>query len=250
MLPLVSAIREHVNPDVDLEAVIEYNRQRAVFQTLLRNQRNELRHVSIYLSGDMHYTAYPDYLRNRVVETNALMRKLKEMYPDDFLSNRQVQIEMIARVVVAFLKEKLNDIDAFLAAEATDPNNPPEILEAVFGDFEFEGDYGKGESARKVEVDLNHLLDDEKYLVESFVDEHSGNTDHARAYQTAIERLKHVKKCIADKGYLDRVKDKKGKRQDWQRWIEHLFDKKYLEPFEMEVERKKSKTVYKIVENS
>ena len=34
MLPLVSAIRDEVNPDVDLEAVIEYNRQRAVFQTL------------------------------------------------------------------------------------------------------------------------------------------------------------------------------------------------------------------------
>jgi len=165
MLPLISAIREYINPQADLERVIEYNRQRAVFQTLLRNQRNEHRHVSIYLSGDMHYTDYPDYLRNRVIETNALMRKLKEMYPDDFLSNRQVQIEMLARVVVAFLKEELNDIDAFLNTEVTDINNPPEILEAVFGDFEFQGEYGKGESARKVEVDLSNLPFDFTYRI-------------------------------------------------------------------------------------
>ncbi|MBC8228804.1 hypothetical protein H8E77_04555, partial [bacterium] len=61
MMPLVSAVKQFVNPDVDLEAFIEYNRQRAVFQALLRNPRNEQRHVSIYLSGDLHYTAYPDY---------------------------------------------------------------------------------------------------------------------------------------------------------------------------------------------
>ena len=230
MLPLISAIREYINPEADLERVIEYNRQRAVFQTLLRNQRNEHRHVSIYLSGDMHYTDYPDYLRNRVIETNALMRKLKEMYPDDFRSNRQVQIEMIARVVVAFLKEKLNDIDAFLTAEVTAPDNPPEILKAVFGDFEFQGEYGKGESTRKVEVDLSNLPDDEKYLIESFVDEHRNNTDHAEAYKWAIERLEHVKQCIADKGYVDRVKDCKGRRPDWKKWIEHCTEKKYLHP--------------------
>jgi len=253
MMPLVSAIRECVNPQVDLERVIEYNRQRAVFQTLLRNQRNEQRHVSIYLSGDMHYTDYPDYLRNRVLETNALMRKLKEMYPDDFLSNRQVQIEMIARVVVAFLEGSLSDIDALLRAEVTAPDNPPEILAAVFGGFEFVGDYGKGETARKVVVDLSNIPDDERYLIESFVDEHRGNTDHARAYQTAIERLEHIKECVADKGYVDRVKDKKGERTAWQKWVEHLVDKKYLEAFEIEVEGKRgkrSKTGYKIAENT
>ena len=248
MLPLISAIREYVSPDVDLEAVIEYNRQRAVFQTLLRNQRNEQRHVSIYLSGDMHYTAYPDYLRNRVVETNALMRKLKEMYPDDFLSNRQVQMEMIAKVAVAFLKEKLNDIDAFLNTDLPDPNNPPEILEAVFGDFEFKGNYGKGESARKVEVDLSDLPDDDKYLIESFVDEHSKGTDHARAYQTAIERLEHMKKCVAEKGYVDKDKDKKGERPTWKKWIDHLVQKEFLRPTKIKT-KTRSKKVYEMVQN-
>jgi len=243
MLPLVNAIREYVNPEADLERAIEYNRQRAVFQALLRNQRNEHRHVSIYLSGDMHYTDYPDYLRNRVIETNALVRKLKEMYPDDFRSNRQVQIEMLARVVIAFLKEKLNNIDAFLTAEVTDPDNPPEILEAVFSDFEFKGKYGKGASARKVEVDLSCLPDEEKYLIESFVDEHSGNTDHARAYETAIERLEHVKQCIVDKEHVDKVKDKKGKRPDWNQWIKHCIEKKYLHPQNTTVNNQK-KTVY------
>ena len=243
MLPLVSVIREYVNPEADLERVIEYNRQRAVFQTLLRNQRNEHRHVSIYLSGDIHYTDYPDYLRNRVLETNALMRKLKEMYPDDFRSNRQVQIDMIARVVVAFLDKKLNDIDALLTAEVTSPNNPPEILKAVFDDFEFKGNYRKGESSRKVEVDLSNLPDDERYLIESFIDEHRNNTDNAEAYKWAIERLEHVKKCIADKGYVDRVKDKKGKRQDWKKWIEHCTEKKYLHLQNTTVNNQK-KTVY------
>jgi hypothetical protein len=235
MMPLVSAVKQFVNEDVDLEEFIEYNRQRAVFQALLRNPRNEQRHVSIYLSGDLHYTAYPDYLRNRVIPTEILMDLLKAEYPDKFLSNRETQIELLARVAAGFLDGTILDID--------DPIQ-------VFNNFEFKGDYGKGESPRKVEVDLSNLSLDEKYLIETFVEEHSGNTDHARAYQTAIERLEHVKKCVAEKGYVDRVKDKKGKRQDWKNWIEHLIDKNFIEPVEIKVEGKKSKTGYKIAENA
>lgn len=235
MMPLVSAIKQYVNPDIDLEAFIEYNRQRAVFQALLRNPRNEQRHVSIYLSGDLHYTAYPDYLRNRVIPTEILMDKLKAEYPDKFLSNREVQIELLARVAAGFLDGAIDDID--------DPT-------PVFTDFKFKGNYGKGESARKVEVDLSNIPNDEKYLIESFVDEHRNNTDHAEAYKWAIERLEHVKKCIAEKGYVDKVKDKKGKRQDWKKWIEHLIDKNFLEPVEIKVEGKKSKTGCKIAENA
>jgi len=234
-MPLVSAIKQYVNPDIDLEAFIEYNRQRAVFQALLRNPRNEQRHVSIYLSGDLHYTAYPDYLRNRVIPTEILMDKLKAEYPDKFLSNREVQIELLARVAAGFLDGAIDDID--------DPT-------PVFTDFKFKGNYGKGESARKVEVDLSNIPNDEKYLIESFVDEHRNNTDHAEAYKWAIERLEHVKKCIAEKGYVDKVKDKKGKRQDWKKWIEHLIDKNFLEPVEIKVEGKKSKTGCKIAENA
>jgi hypothetical protein len=213
MMPLVSAVKQNVSPDIDLEAFIEYNRQRAVFQTLLRNPRNEQRHVSIYLSGDLHYTAYPDYLRNRVIPTEILMDILKAFYPDKFLSNREVQIELLARVAAGFLDGAIDDID--------DPT-------PVFGDFKFKGDYGKGESARKVEVDLSHLSEDEKYLIETFVEEHSGNTDHARAYQTAVERLEHVKKCIAEKGYVELRADKKGERKMWQTWLKHLEMKNYL----------------------
>ena len=229
MLPLVGAIREYVNEDVDLEKVIEYNRQRAVFQTLLRNHRNEHRHVSIYLSGDMHYTSYPNYLRRRVVESHALMRKLSEMYPEKFLSNIQVQMEMLARVIDAFLEKRLNDIDAFLSAEVTDPDNPPEILKVVFGDFEFQGEYGKGEKSQKVGFSWGDITDDrEKYLIESFVDEYCGNTDHSRTYKTAIVRLEHVKKCVLDKGYVEKEADLKGKRDVWRVWLNHLVAKKYL----------------------
>ena len=233
MMPQVSAIKQFVNPDVDLEAFIEYNRQRAVFQTLLRNPRNDQRHVSIYISGDLHYTTYPDYLRNRVIPTEILMDKLKAAYPDKFLSNRETQIELLARVAVGFLDGTISDID--------DPT-------PVFSNFEFKGDYGKGMDARKVEVDLSYIHDDDKYLIESFVDEQRNNTDHAESYKWTIERLEHVKKCIAEKGYLDRVKDCKGRRPDWKKWIEHLVDKNFLEPIKIKVEGKKSKTGYKIAE--
>jgi hypothetical protein len=198
MMPLVSAVKEFVNPDVDLEAFIEYNRQRAVFQALLRNPRNERRHVSIYLSGDLHYTAYPDYLRNRVIPTEILMDKLKAEYPDKFLSNREVQIELLARVAAGFLDGAIDDID--------DPT-------PVFGDFKFKGDYGKGESARKVEVDLSELTEQQQYIINGYIEKYSKNTDHAEAYKWAIERLKHVDTCIKENGYLDRTNDRKGKRE-------------------------------------
>jgi len=229
MMPLVSAIKQYVNPDVDLEAFIEYNRQRAVFQALLRNPRNERRHVSIYLSGDLHYTAYPDYLRNRVIPTEILMDILKAEYPDKFLSNRDVQIEILARVAGGFIDGAIDDIDG--------PT-------PVFRDFEFKGNYGKGESARKVEVDLSNIPNDEKYLIESFVDEQRKGTDHAEAYKWAIERLEHVKKCLKNKGYVDKDKDKKGKRPDWKRWIKHLVQKGFLQPTKIKT-KTRSKTVYK-----
>jgi hypothetical protein len=228
MMPLVSAVKQFVNPDVDLEAFIEYNRQRAVFQALLRNPRNEQRHVSIYLSGDLHYTAYPDYLRNRVIPTEILMDKLKAEYPDKFLSNRETQIELLARVAAGFIEGTIDDID--------DPT-------PVFTDFKFKGNYGKGESVRKVEVDLNNIPNDEKYLIESFVDEHRNNTDHAEAYKWAIERLEHVKKCIANKGYVDKDKDKKGERPTWKKWIEHIVQKGFLQPTKIKT-KTRSKTVY------
>jgi hypothetical protein len=238
MMPLVSAVKQYVNEDVDLEAFIEYNRQRAVFQALLRNPRNEQRHVSIYLSGDLHYTAYPDYLRNRVIPTEILMDKLKVEYPDKFLSNREVQIELLARVAAGFIDGTIDDIDDLSACNAQAGPTP------VFTEFKFKGDYGKGESARKVEVDLSNIPNDEKYLIESFVDEHRNNTDHAEAYKWAIERLEHVKKCLKIKGYVDKDKDKKGKRPDWKRWIKHLVQKGFLQPTKIKT-KTRSKTVYK-----
>jgi hypothetical protein len=161
------------------------------------------------------------------------MDKLKVEYPDKFLSNREVQIELLARVAAGFIDGTIDDID--------DPT-------PVFRDFEFKGDYGKGTDARKVEVDLSHLSEDEKYLIETFVEEHSGNTDHARAYQTAAERLEHVKKCIAEKGYVDKVKDCKGRRPDWKKWIEHLVTKKYLKE-EILKTNTKPKTVFVLAKN-
>jgi hypothetical protein len=222
MMPLVSAVKEFVNPDVDLEAFIEYNRQRAVFQALLRNPRNERRHVSIYLSGDLHYTAYPDYLRNRVIPTEILMDKLKAEYPDKFLSNREVQIELLARVAAGFLDGAIDDID--------DPT-------PVFGDFKFKGDYGKGESARKVEVDLSELTEQQQYIINGYIEKYSKNTDHAEAYKWAIERLKHVDTCIKENGYLDRTNDRKGKKSDWKQWMDYLLEVGYLKPVKIKITR-------------
>jgi hypothetical protein len=231
IMPLVSAVKQFVNPDVDLENFIEYNRQRAVFQTLLRNPRNDKRHVSIYLSGDLHYMAYPDYLRNRVIPTEILMDKLKAAYPDKFLSNREVQIEILARVAVGFLDGTINDID-----------NPTPIFE----NFEFKGDYGKGESARKVEIDLSEFSEEEQYVINGFVENYCKDTDHARAYQTAIERLRHLKKCIENKGYVELREDKKGKREIWETWLKYLVANNYLTELSIETGRR-PKTAYKNV---
>ena len=226
MMPLVSAVKQFVNPDVDLEAFIEYNRQRAVFQALLRNPRNEQRHVSIYLSGDLHYTAYPDYLRNRVIPTEILMDKLKAEYPDKFLSNRDVQIDLLARVASGFIDGAIDDID--------DPT-------PVFGDFEFKGDYGKGTDARKVEVDLSEFSEEEQHIINGFVEKYCKDTDHARAYKTAIERLRHIKKCIENKGYVELRADIKGKRQIWGTWLEHLVANKYLVEISIKTGRRPKK---------
>jgi hypothetical protein len=234
MMPLVSAIKQYVSPDVDLEAFIEYNRQRAVFQALLRNPRNEQRHVSIYLSGDLHYTAYPDYLRNRVIPTEILMDKLKVEYPDKFLSNREVQIELLARVAAGFLDGTIDDID--------DPT-------PVFRDFEFKGDYGKGESARKVEVDMSFLTERQQHIISGYIEKYSEDTDHARAYQTASERLNYVDTCIKENGYLDRTKNRKGKRGNWKQWIDYLLEVGYLRQTKIKLTRK-SKTVFVHAENS
>jgi hypothetical protein len=218
---------------VDLENFIEYNRQRSVFQTLLRNPRNEKRHVSIYLSGDLHYTAYPDYLRNRVIPTEILMDKLKTTHPDKFLSNRETQIEILACVAAGFLDRTINDID--------DPT-------PVFTDFEFKGDYGKGMDARKIEVDLSELSEEEKHIINGYIEKYSEDTDHTGAYKGAIERLEHIKECIRNNGYINRVKDKKGKRQNWNQWIEHLVSQKYLKE-EILKTNTKPKTVFVLAEN-
>jgi hypothetical protein len=178
--------------------------------------------------------AYPDYLRNRVIPIEILMDKLKVAYPDKFLCNRETQIELLARVAVGFLDGAINDID--------DPT-------PVFTDFEFKGDYGKGMDARKVEIDLSEISEEEQHIINGYVEKHSEDTDHARAYQTAIERLEHVKKCIAEKKYVDRVKDKKGTRTDWIRWIEHCIEKKYLHQQDITVNNQK-KTVYVMKKNT
>jgi len=237
MMPLVSAIKQYVNPNVDLEAFIEYNRQRAVFQALLRNPRNSKRHVSIYLSGDLHYTAYPDYLRNRVIPTEILMDKLKAEYPDKFLSNREVQIDLLARVAAGFLDGEIDDIDDLSACNAQAGPTP------VFGDFEFKGDYGKGESARKVEVDMSFLTERQQHIISGYIEKYSEDTDHARAYQTASERLNYVDTCIKENGYLDRTKNRKGKRGNWKQWIDYLLEVGYLKQIKIKITRQ-SKTVF------
>ena len=252
MMPLVSAVKQFVNPDIDLEAFIEYNRQRAVFQTLLRNPRNEQRHVSIYLSGDLHYTAYPDYLRNRVIPTEILMDKLKAEYPDKFLSNRETQIELLARVAAGFLDGKIDDIDDLSACNGGSRSNrakPQADPTPVFTDFKFKGNYGKGESARKVEVDLSELTEQQQYIVNGYIEKYSKDTDHARAYQTAIGRLNYVDTCIKENGYLDRTNDRKGKKSNWKQWVDYLLEVEYLKPIKIKITRQ-SKTVYVHPENA
>ena len=156
------------------------------------------------------------------------MDKLKAFYPDKFLSNRETQIELLARVADGFLDGEIDDID--------DPT-------PVFTDFKFKGDYGKGESARKVEVDLSELTEQQQYIVNGYIEKYSKDTDHAEAYKWAIERLKHVDICIKEKGHLDRTNDRKGKKSDWKQWMDYLLEVGYLKPVKIKLTRK-SKTVF------
>jgi hypothetical protein len=62
--------------------------------------------------------------------------------------------------------------------------------------------------------------------------------------KTAIGRLNHVDRCIEEKGYVDKVSDRKGKIPEWKKWIDFLVETEYLEPEKQSGPGKKPKTVY------
>jgi hypothetical protein len=227
-LPFVHAIKQTVNLDADLDTHIEYNRQRAVLQALLRTPRDERRTVCLYLSGDMSHLDYPEDLKGRVVTTNRLLKALKEKYPNTFICNRENQIELLARVIAGFI----------------DGTVTREDVSAAIADFDFSGKYAGGKhEARKETVDLSGLSGVHRYLVELWVEVHKDSSDHAKVIKTAIERLKHVDQCIDEKGYVDKTQDVKGTNQDWKTWIDFLVDKGYLKP-EKRIVTVRSQTVY------
>ncbi|HIO09792.1 TPA: hypothetical protein EYN09_23025 [Candidatus Poribacteria bacterium] len=66
-----------------------------------------------------------------------------------------------------------------------------------------------------------------------------------RIQRSLIDKIKHVEQCIKEKGYLDKTSDKKGKRPEWDRWIQFLLEKGYLLPHTVET-KTKPKTVYRL----
>jgi hypothetical protein len=233
-LPFVHAIKQTVNPNADLDTHIEYNRQRAVLQALLRTPRDERRTVCLYLSGDMSHLDYPDDLKGRVVTTNRLLKALREKYPSKFIGNRDNQIELLARVIASFIDGTVTRDDIAAAIE----------------EFDFNGSYVGGKrEGRKETVDLSGLSKTHRYLVELWLEVHKELSDHARVIKTAIDRLEHVDRCIKEKGYVDKTQDRKGTIPDWQNWINFLVEKEYLKPEKRNSSGKKPKNVYIRCEN-
>ena len=69
------------------------------------------------------------------------------------------------------------------------------------------------------------------------------SANNPRTQRSIIDRIKHVQQCIEDKGHLDKKMDRKGKRPDWDKWIQFLVEKRYLIP-EVVRTKTRSKTVY------
>ena len=66
-----------------------------------------------------------------------------------------------------------------------------------------------------------------------------------RIQRSLIDKIKHVDQCIKEKGSLDKKRDKKGKRPQWDKWIQFLVEKRYLVPHTVET-KTKPKTVYRL----
>jgi hypothetical protein len=221
LLPFTIAIRQSVNGDRNLDDLIHYNRQRAVIQALLRNPRDENLKVGIYLSGDMSHLDYPKDLLGRVVTTNSLLAQLKERHPDQFINNRQMQIDLLSRVASGFLEGEI-DRD----------------ISAVISDFKFKDSNNHTET-----IDLSVLTPVQQHIFYGWLELQGDSANNHRTQRSTIDRIKHVHQCIEDKGHLDKKSDRKGKRPDWDKWILFLMDKGYLAPHTLKT-KTRPKTVY------
>jgi len=230
-LPYVQKIRDTVDPDIQLDDMFEYDRRKVVAQALTRAPRDENRTVGLYF-GDMPYIDYPEYLKPCVVLIDELLAELKQRYEEEFICNIETQIELTARVIAGFIKGEVSHDD----------------FSAAFEDFEFVGEYEGGKrEGRKVEVDLSDLDEKDRYTVMSFVEKYKEKTDNAKVINAVVDKLKHIKNCIVDRGYLDKKDNKKGTRLEWNDFINHLGEIGYLKQKKIKIEGKgRPKTVFEI----
>jgi len=72
-----------------------------------------------------------------------------------------------------------------------------------------------------------------KKVEDSIIRQWDGRSDAVKG------RLEHIEYCLAQKGYVDRVKDKKGERAEWCSFLDWLVETAYLK-----IEKRERKTVY------
>tara|TARA_B100000809_G_scaffold210477_1_gene213802 strand:- start:2612 stop:3346 length:735 start_codon:yes stop_codon:yes gene_type:complete len=170
LLPITIAIRQSVNGNRNLDDLIHYNRQRAVIQALLRNPRDEKLKVGIYLSGDMSHLDYPKDLLGRVVTTNSLLRQLKEQHPEQFVNNRQTQIDLLSRVASGFLDGEI-DRD----------------ISTVIEDFKFKESHSGTET-----IDLSALTPIQQHIFYGWLELQGDSANKPRIQRSLIDKIKHV----------------------------------------------------------
>ena len=64
-------------------------------------------------------------------------------------------------------------------------------------------------------------MDDEAKT--QWLEVHKESSDHAKVVKTAIERLKHLDKCLEEKGYMDFTLDVKGRKPEWRKVNESML---------------------------
>jgi len=112
-------------------------------------------------------------------------------------------------------------------------------ISAVIEDFKFKASHNGTKT-----IDLSALTPIQQYLFYGWLELQGDSANNPRTQRSIIDRIKHVQQCIEENGHLDK-RDKKGKRPEWDKWIQFLLEKKYLIP-EVVKTKTRSKTVYRL----
>ena len=113
-------------------------------------------------------------------------------------------------------------------------------ISAVIEDFKF-----KDSSNHTETIDLSVLTPVQQYIFYGWLELQGDSANKPRTQRSIIDKIKHLHQCVEENSHLDKKRDRRGKRPEWDKWIQFLVEKKYLIP-EVVKTKTKPKTVYRL----